>query len=92
MDPIAQVFIAGIVCAAAAFMVKAIADGAVRMQQLKSGGASPAIEERLARIEAAVDAIAIEVERSGELQRFTARLAAEPTAASASRVPLPPTR
>jgi hypothetical protein len=47
------------------------------MQQLKAGGTTPAIEERLARIEAAVEAIAIEVERSGELQRFTARLASE---------------
>ena len=49
MDPLVQVLIAGIVCFAAACIVKAIADGAVCRQQLKSGGASPAIEERLAR-------------------------------------------
>ena len=35
------------------------------------------IEERLTRIEGAVDAIAVEVERVSEGQRFTARLLAE---------------
>ena len=38
---------------------------------------SVAIEQRLARIEAAVDTIAVEVERISEAQRFAARLAAE---------------
>ena len=38
---------------------------------------SPATEDRLARIERAVDSIAIEVERISEAQRFTARLLAE---------------
>jgi hypothetical protein len=36
-----------------------------------------AIEERLARIENAVDVIAVEVERISEAQRFSARLDAE---------------
>jgi hypothetical protein len=36
-----------------------------------------AMEQRLARIEAAVDTIAVEVERISEAQRFAARLAAE---------------
>jgi hypothetical protein len=40
------------------------------------------IHARLARIEASVDAIAVEVERSAEAQRFTARLLTE-------RVPTP---
>jgi hypothetical protein len=35
------------------------------------------IEERLGRLEAGVDAIAVEVERISEGQRFTARLLAE---------------
>ena len=43
-----------------------------------------ALERRLERIEAVVDAIAIEVERAGELQRFTARLQHE----SVPNVPL----
>jgi hypothetical protein len=42
------------------------------------GGAREAIgEERLERIEQAVDAIALEVERMSEGQRFTTRLLAE---------------
>ena len=39
--------------------------------------AAAAIEARLDRIERAVDAVAIEMERLGEGQRFTARLLAE---------------
>lgn len=39
---------------------------------------SSAMDARLARIEGAVDAIAIEVERVGELQRFVARLHGAP--------------
>ena len=39
--------------------------------------ADPGVEERLYRIEQAVDAIAIEVERMAESQRFTARLLTE---------------
>jgi hypothetical protein len=38
---------------------------------------APATEDRLERIERAVDSIAIEVERISEAQRFTARLLAE---------------
>jgi hypothetical protein len=37
----------------------------------------PQIDDRLERIEQAVDAIALEVERMAESQRFTARLLAE---------------
>jgi hypothetical protein len=36
-----------------------------------------AVDERLQRIEQAVDAIAIEVERMSESQRFTSRVLAE---------------
>ena len=38
---------------------------------------SPGTDERLARIEQAVDSIALEVERISEAQRFTAKLLAE---------------
>jgi len=38
---------------------------------------SAATEQRLARIEQAVDSIAVEVERISEAQRFTAKLMAE---------------
>lgn len=39
--------------------------------------ADPAVEDRLERIEQAVDAIAIEVERMSESQRYTSKLLAE---------------
>jgi hypothetical protein len=51
--------------------------------ELKRVGGSPmidaAIEERLERIEQAVDSIALEVERVSEGQRFTTRLLSERT-------------
>ena len=43
-------------------------------------------DERLSRIEQAVDAIAIEVERISEAQRFTTKLLAEKNGAKASAV------
>ena len=68
--------------AAAAFMVWTVARTSLRIRQLKAQPPLGDLEARLDRIEAAVEAIAIEVERNGELQRFNARLAAgEPLAA-----------
>ena len=72
--------IIGLLIAATAFitMVKIVANAALRIQNAKRGpdmlGHDYALEQRLARIEIAVDAIAMEVERAGELQRFTAQL------------------
>ena len=43
---------------------------------------SPMSDDRMARLEAAVEAIAIEVERISEGQRFTTKLLSERTAAS----------
>lgn len=51
------------------------------------GGADPQAAERLARIEAAVESIAIEVERISEAQRFTTKLLAERPAATLPRNP-----
>jgi len=47
--------------------------------------ATPVADERFARLEQAVDAIALEVERISEGQRFTTRLLSE----QARRVPKP---
>lgn len=49
------------------------------------GAADPMTAERIARIEAAVESIAIEVERISEAQRFTTKLLSEksPTTSSA---------
>jgi hypothetical protein len=51
------------------------------------------IEARLARLEDAIDGIALEMERLGEGQRFTAKLLAERgNRAEAPAVPRPPER
>ena len=54
----------------------------VRESDRRAMGALPDAQtaDRLARIEAAVESIAIEVERISEAQRFTTRLLAERTA------------
>lgn len=46
-----------------------------------------AIEDRLSRLEAGVDAIAVEVERISEGQRFTTKLLAERVSGTASVPP-----
>jgi hypothetical protein len=48
-----------------------------KRQQDVGGAVGPGVEDRLARIEHAVDAIAVEVERISEGQRFTTQLLAE---------------
>jgi hypothetical protein len=48
----------------------------------KSGKLAPEVSSRLERIEQAVDAIAIEVERISEGQRFTTKLLTERSSAS----------
>jgi hypothetical protein len=52
--------------------------------------ADSAVEARLARIEDAVEAIAIEVERMGEGQRFVTKLLAERTQQALPESPIPP--
>jgi len=79
MPPEGIVIIVALGCGAATIIVKMITSTVLRLQQGQQRRAVPTeLEERLARIEAAVEAIAIEVERSGELQRFSARLAERP--------------
>jgi hypothetical protein len=77
-DPGAIVVLAITVCSAAAFAVKVIADAAVkyRAQEHRAPDVplSTVSDERFARLEMAVEAIAVEVERISEGQRFTTRL------------------
>jgi hypothetical protein len=51
-------------------------------------GSTPELTERLERIERAIDTVAVEVERLGEGQRFTARLLRD--ANKAANSPLQP--
>jgi hypothetical protein len=61
-----------------AITVKSITTIWAKRLDARGGLGSPRdAEQRLERIETAVDAIAVEVERISEAQRFTARLASE---------------
>lgn len=68
---------------AVAITVKVIASSVLRYQEnklrIERSGMSGATEARLERMEQAVDAIAIEIERISEGQRFTTRLLSERT-------------
>jgi hypothetical protein len=81
MDDPAKVIVAVVFFTSVAYSIKAIAQAAVahRAEDAKvERGSSPALSEaRLARIEQAVEAIALEVERISEGQRFTTKLLSE---------------
>lgn len=82
MDDPAKVVIAISFFTSVALSVRAIANAVVqsrlndRSPSQRSFGSS---DDRLARIEQAVDAIALEVERISEGQRFTTKLLSERT-------------
>jgi hypothetical protein len=67
--------------AASAYAIRTIANAAVRHREqdrrIAEASASSVSDERIARIEAAVESIAIEVERISEGQRFTTKLLSE---------------
>jgi hypothetical protein len=68
--------------------------GVKRQTQTLPKGTTAATDERLARIEQAIDAMAIEVERISEGQRFVTKLLADRTASErapdAARLPASP--
>ena len=67
-------------------VVKTFANRANARDQLRLG-ASPETDARLQRLEQAIDAIAVEVERMSESQRFTAKVLAERLPASSKSLP-----
>lgn len=78
MDQQAKVLIIACLAISAVMVVRVIASTIIRfaeVQQRRADVTPSMIQERLDRIEVAVDAIAIEVERLGEHQRFNAQLA-----------------
>ncbi len=78
MDPVFKLTIITVVGITAATIVKTIAYAAVRYAEAhrqEPAVSADSIRDRLERIEIAVDAIAIEVERLGEHHRFNAQLA-----------------
>lgn len=81
MDDPAKVFVALGFFTSVAYSINAIARAAVahrkEASRLDRDSTSPLAEARLARIEQAVEAIALEVERISEGQRFTTKLLSE---------------
>jgi hypothetical protein len=81
MDDPGKVFVALGFFASAAYSINAIARAAVahrkEASRLDREPNSPLAEARLARIEQAVESIALEVERISEGQRFTTKLLSE---------------
>ena len=76
-----QAIIALGVCATVAITVVSIGQAYVKSLEVQRKARQPElppdVQDRMSRIEHAVDAIAIEVERMSEGQRFTTRLLAE---------------
>jgi hypothetical protein len=81
LDDAGQAIVALGVCATIATTVVAVARAYVRgveaQRKPRQAELAPDVQDRMSRIEQAVDAIAIEVERMSEGQRFTTRLLAE---------------
>lgn len=72
-----EVAIVAIIFGTTAGTVLSLAKMKMRAMQQRSQVADPAVDDRLYRIEQAVDAMALEIERMAESQRFTARLLSE---------------
>jgi hypothetical protein len=81
MDDPAKVMIAVSFFASAAYSIRAIARAFVANKEedarIENGSGNSLTDARLARIEQSVDAIALEVERISEGQRFTTKLLSE---------------
>jgi hypothetical protein len=78
MQDAAEVIMAVSFFGTVAITVRSIANAWGKRHDVRGHGeAFGAVEARLERIETAVDAIAVEVERIAEAQRFMARLSSE---------------
>jgi hypothetical protein len=80
MDDPAEVIVTLGFFATVAYSVSAIVRAKLatrKHETLTDSGRGPAADERLARLEHAVDAIALEIERISEGQRFTTKLLSE---------------
>lgn len=81
MDDPAKAIVALSFFASAAYSINAVARAFIARkredERVPSGSGSSLTDARLARIEQSVDAIALEVERISEGQRFTTKLLSE---------------
>ena len=93
MDDAAPLFGFAAMLFGSGFVIHAVAYWWLRAKQLERGdrpsltapNSLPAIEARLARIEEAVEAVAVEVERVGEAHRFAAGLLSGSATSEANR-------
>ena len=76
VDP-GEVAIVAIVFGTTAATILSLAKMRMRGREQRSELSDPGVDERLYRIEQAVDAMAIEIERMAESQRFTTKILAE---------------
>lgn len=76
MDP-AEVAVAAIIFGTTSVTTITLARMRMQSKERRQWLPDASVEERLERIEQAVDAIALEVERMSESQRFTSRVLAE---------------
>ena len=76
VDP-GEVAIVAIVFGTTAATILSLAKMRVRGREQRNALSDPGVDERLYRIEQAVDAMAIEIERMAESQRFTTKILAE---------------
>jgi hypothetical protein len=72
-----DVAIAAIIFGTTSATIISLAKMRMRANEQRNPVGDPLVADRLERIEQAVDAIALEVERMAESQRFTTRLLAE---------------
>jgi hypothetical protein len=72
-----EVAIVAIVFGTTATTILSLARMRLRSKENHTPLTDPGVDERLYRIEQAVDAMAVEIERMAESQRFTARLLSE---------------
>jgi hypothetical protein len=61
----------------------------MRLEQHRDPGLNDLADARLERIERAIDAVALEVERIGEMERFSAKILAARASELEPRVPAP---
>lgn len=88
-DPGAITMIVVSACIALSFSIRAIANAVIRHKELELRHAQPASsvsDDRMARLEMAVESIALEVERISEGQRYTTKLLSEAAQRSAPRL------
>lgn len=74
MDPRQVTMVVTVSLIAVVAMVKLLTDAVIRWRELRGSNSTTQVERRLERIELALESIAVEIERTGEAQRFAARL------------------